>query len=180
MNTIGKLLSAVVAEDIAYMCKWHSLLPDNHFGGRPGRCTSDAMQLLVHKIKAAWRRKNIAAVLFLDVEGAFPNAVTDRLLHNMRMRQIPEQYVHFIGQMLMGRRTRLKFDDFTSDWVNINNGIMQGDPLSMILYLFYNADLLTDINKAEAKIAYVDDANFYAEVTDFEDAYVRLKDMDGT
>ncbi len=53
----------------------------------------DAMHLLVHKIKGAWRRHKVAAMLFLDVEGAFPNAVTARLLHNMRMRRVPVKYV---------------------------------------------------------------------------------------
>ena len=92
MNTLRKLLSALVAEDLTHMCDYYSLLPNNHFGGRPGRCTTDAMHLLAHKIKAAWRRHNMAAVLFLDVEGAFPNAVTAQLLHNMRMCRVPEEY----------------------------------------------------------------------------------------
>ena len=93
------------------------------------------------------------------------------------MWQIPEEYVHFIGQLLSDRRTKLKFDGFTSDWVGINNGIVQGDPLSMILYLFYNADLLEDVKKKEMKITYVDDINFFAEGTNFEEVYKRLHDM---
>ena len=54
MNTMGKVLSAMVTEDLVYMCKKHALLLDNHFGGRLGCCTTDAMHLLVHKIKVAW------------------------------------------------------------------------------------------------------------------------------
>ena len=45
--------------------------------------TTDALHLLVNKVKNAWRNRRVASALFLDVEGAFPNAVTDRLLHNM-------------------------------------------------------------------------------------------------
>jgi hypothetical protein len=48
----------------------------------------------------------------------------------------------FVEWMLADRRTKLCFDDHLSDLVKINNGIGQGDPLSMILYLFYNTDLL--------------------------------------
>jgi hypothetical protein len=36
----------------------------------------------------------------------------------------------------------MKFDDFLSDLIHIINGIGQGDPLSIILYIIYNADLL--------------------------------------
>ena len=85
MNTLGKLLSALVVEVLVHMCESYSLLPDNHFSGRPGRCTTDVMHLLVHKIKAAWHRHNVTAILFLDVEGAFPNAVMTHFLHNMCM-----------------------------------------------------------------------------------------------
>ena len=48
--------------------------------------------------------------------------------------------------MLKERKTRLKFDDHESGYININNGIGQGDPLSMVLYQYYNADLLDVLN----------------------------------
>ena len=60
---------------------------------------------------------------------------------------------------------------------SIDNGIVQGDPLSMILYLFYNADLLENAGKSEVKVGYVDDINFYVEGNMFEDAYARIWDM---
>ena len=81
-------------------------------------------------------------MLFLDIEGAFPHAVTARLLHNLRKHRIPELYVRFVSNMLTGHKTRLKFDDFMSDWFKLDNSIGQGDPLSMILYVFYNTDML--------------------------------------
>src|SRR6266481_4376798 len=177
MNMIGKLLSAVVAEDLAYMSEKHQLLPDTHFGGRQGRNTSDAMHYLANCIKGAWRRQKVAAVLFLDIEGAFPNAVTSQLLHNLRSRRIPEPYVTFVSHMLADRRTRLKFDGYTSDWMSVDNGIVQGDPLSMLLYLFFIAGLPATPEKGEAKLAYVDDANFYAEGDDFDDVYDSLWGM---
>ncbi|EJD38239.1 hypothetical protein AURDEDRAFT_46462, partial [Auricularia subglabra TFB-10046 SS5] len=74
----------------------------------------------------------------LDTAGAFPNAVPERLCHNMREMGIPEGYVRFVETMLRGRRTALRFDDFCTDFFDVDNGIGQGDPLSMILYLFYN------------------------------------------
>ena len=52
--------------------------------------------------------------------------------------------------MLEGRTMHLKFDDFTSDPINIDNGIGQGDLLSMVLYQYYNADIL-DIHTVTAK-----------------------------
>jgi len=91
--------------------------------------TTDAVHTLVDKIKSAWRRGKVVSVLFLDVKGAFPNAVTDRLIHNLRKRRIPKAYVQFVKQLLTGRWTQLKFDDYLSDVIQISNGIGQGDPV---------------------------------------------------
>ncbi|TFK58708.1 hypothetical protein BDN72DRAFT_741244, partial [Pluteus cervinus] len=57
-----------------------------------------------------------------------------------------------------GRSTRLKFDDFLSDLIPINNGIGQGAPESMILYVIYNADFL-ELSKDKFNLAggFVDD-----------------------
>ena len=125
--TMAKLLTSIVAADMSNMIEREDLLPGNHFGGRPGWMTTDAMHTLVNKIKTAWRCNKVVSVLYLDVEGAFPNAVTDRLIHNLQKRRIPEVYIQFIKVLLMGRHTRMKFDDFVSDFILILNGIRQGD-----------------------------------------------------
>ena len=119
----------------------------------------------------------MAAILFLDVEGAFPNAVSAWLLHNMCMCRVPEEYVLFVDRLLTDRRTGLKFDGFTSEWINVDNGIVQGDPLSMTLYLFYNTDLLEDVGKMEMKVGCVDNVNFYAKGRTFDAAYAKLSNM---
>jgi hypothetical protein len=59
LNTIGKLLTAIVTEDLVYLTEKHHLLPANHFGGRPGRTTTDSPHLIANRIKGAWRRKNL-------------------------------------------------------------------------------------------------------------------------
>jgi hypothetical protein len=178
LNTIAKLLSSIVAEEITYIAKTHMLLPDTHFGGRPGRTTSDSLHLLMDTIKAAWCKKQVVSVLFLDIEGAFPNAVTERLLHNMRKRRIPEEYVFFMKNMLAGCKTRLKFDNYMSDWFAIDNSIGQGNPLSMILYLFYNVDLLNIAKGMNKKsLGYMDNKALIAIGKKFTETHRLLKRM---
>ncbi|OAX31067.1 hypothetical protein K503DRAFT_659330, partial [Rhizopogon vinicolor AM-OR11-026] len=64
----------------------------------------------------------------------------------MRMRRIPRELIIFTEQVLTGRKTQLRFDGYVSEWIPIVNGIGQGDPLSMILYIIYSSDLI-DIAK---------------------------------
>ena len=178
LNTMAKVATAIVADHISHLTEKHQLLPAHHFGGRPGRTTTDAVHLLTCKIKDAWRSGKVAAVLFLDIEGAFPNAVPERLTSNLSKRGIPSKYVKFTENMLMNRTTKLKFDGYESEDHSINNGIGQGDPLSMILYQFYNADLMEiPEGKDESSMAYVDDALLIAIAKTFEEAHEILADM---
>jgi hypothetical protein len=178
LNTMWKVITAIIANHISFITEEHQLLPTNHFGGRPGRTTADALHLLMYKIKEGWWSGKIAAVLFLDIEGAFPNAVPVRLVQNLRNRGVPSKYVNFVSGMLRGRSTMLKFDGHTSDPITIDNGIGQGDPLSMILYQFYNADLL-DIPRdlSEDALAYVDDTILVATAESFQEAHSKLESM---
>src|SRR6266481_6382799 len=176
LNTIAKLAMSIVAEELSHIVKTHGLLLATHFGGCPGRSTTDSLHLLVDMVKAAWHRKKVVSILFLDMEGAFPNAVTHRLLHNMRKRQVPTAYVNFVNNLLMGRKMRIKFDDHTSDWFPLDNGIRQGDPLSMLLYLFYNADLLDVMSgPGEKGLGYVDDISPMVMADNFRQTHRMLK-----
>jgi hypothetical protein len=105
--------------------------------------------------------------------------VTVRLIHNLKKRRIPKIYVGFIQQLLTGRRTKIRFNDYTLGIIDIANGIGQGDPLSMILYIIYNADLLeiTDNEDYEDAVGYVDNVALLAIGDDFEETTTRLRTM---
>ena len=182
LNTLGKLFSSIVADDLSHFCETREILPRNQFGGRPAQTTSNSMILLTHTIKEKWRQKKVASVLFLDVQGAFPNVVKEVLIHNMRQRSVPEKYVRLVDQMLTGRKTRLSFDDFVSDPIAIDNGNNQGCPLSMIYYAFYNAGLLElspPGSRNEWQFGFVDDVALLATGDNFAETHKRLADMMG-
>jgi len=178
LNTTAKLLSALVTDRVSYILETHGLLLPTHFGSRPGRSTEDSLLLLETTIKHAWRQRKMASVLFLDIEGAFPNAVTDQLLHNMRKRRLPPEIVGFTERLLDNRKMRLRFDDFESEWFVLKNGIGQGDPLSMLLYVIYSSDLIDIAKKenGELALAFVDDTALVVGKS-FEETHWKLKDM---
>ncbi len=86
--------------------------------------------------------------------------------------------MEFVRGMQSNRSTALKFDGYTSDPIKIDNGIGQGDPLSMVMYQFYNADLL-DIprDKSEGAIAYVDNTLLVATAEHFKEVHNKLASM---
>ncbi|KAG5731524.1 hypothetical protein E4T56_gene5479 [Termitomyces sp. T112] len=180
LNTIGKLFSTMVAADISYLAEKYRMLLPGQFGGWPGRNTTDAMHLVVSRIKDAWCSGNVVTALFLDVQGAFPNTVKDCLIHNMRERGVPTCYVQLAECMLTGQRTKLRFDDFISDWISITNGTTQGCPLSMLYYTFYNAPLIQAAclnSKSELTSGFVDDVMFLAMAKSLTETHEIIRDI---
>jgi hypothetical protein len=88
LNTLTKVMSAVIADALSYIAEQHHLLPQQHFGGRPGHTTTDALQYAITRIKDAWAQGLMVGVLFLDIEAAFPNADLDVLIHNLKKRRV--------------------------------------------------------------------------------------------
>jgi hypothetical protein len=176
IDTIPKLFSTLCLKHISYLAEKHNLLPPTQFGGRPGRNTTDAMLLVTHKVKDAWRSGKVAAALLLDVQGAFPNTSKEQLIHNMRMRRVPSCFINIITASLTGRATRLKFDDHLSEALQLNNGTTQGDPSSMLYYSFYNAPLI-EVASSEDELSpgFVDDTMILAIGNTIAQCHTKLK-----
>ncbi len=159
-NTLGKVMESVMADIISYLTEEHQLLPSQHYGGRPGRNTEDAMMILVESIHKAWKEKEIFTAIFLDVAGAFNNVHHKRLIHNLRKRRIPKQIAKWIGSFLTERSTQLLFNGTKSQKIPTPAGIPQGSPLSPSLYMYYNGDLLDIPKQRGTCLGYIDDITF--------------------
>jgi len=101
------------------------------------------MVMLMERIKHAWKEGSRYSVVFMDVAGAFNYVLHRRLIHNLRKRQAPPDFiVRWIADFLENRSSRLSFNEVEPEPICTNAGVLQGSPLSPILYMFYNADLL--------------------------------------
>ena len=129
-NTLGKILESVMATVISYLTEAHGLLPVQHFGGRPGRSAEDAMMILSESVYKAWKDKNVYTAIFMDVAGAFNNVHHKRLIHNLRMRHMPEKITGWIQSFLQERSTQLQFNGAKSGRISTPAGVPQGSPLS--------------------------------------------------
>ena len=108
LNTLRKIMEAVLATKISYMATTHYLLPKTHFGGQRGSCVETAIHHLLEKIYAAWNKDKIASLLMMDVSAAYPNISHQRLLHNLRKRKIDRKVVNWVALFLTNRQTIVK------------------------------------------------------------------------
>jgi hypothetical protein len=137
--------------------------------------------VMVKFIKDAWRAGEVVTALFLDVKGAFPSVDVARLLHEMRRRGFPVEVIDWVEEKLKGRATRICFDDFQSEPINIGAGLDQGCALSGILYTVYNAPVIEipkkDGPKKEESTGFIDDVTMLGRGRTFTEASRRVEDM---
>ena len=180
-STMGKIFESVMAEILSYLTETYRLLPDHHYGGRPGRSAEDALMILSESIHRAWKQKKVFSAVFLDVAGAFNNVHHKRLLHNLKMRRIPIAIISWLQSFLHQRTTRLLFNGAKSDTINTPTGIPQGSPLSPLLYMYYNAELLEvqpeDNHNASLSLGFIDDVVYGVEGTSAGSNLWRLQQM---
>ena len=142
LNCMSKILSQCVTDTLVYEAEHHTLLANLQFRGHAGRTTTDSIHLVTKTIKDTWRSKKVASILFLNIKSAFLAATPERLFYNLQMWGVPKEYVNWLHIKLEGRHTCLVFDNFILDLFEILSGINQGCPLSVILYAFFNSDLI--------------------------------------
>ena len=162
-SALGKVMESIVADIMSYLTETHQLLPTQHYGGRPGRSTEDAMMALSESIHSAWKKKLMYTAIFLDVAGAFNNVHHKRLEYNLRKRRMPQLIVRWISSFLKGRSTQLHFNGAKSERISTPAGVPQGSPLSPLLYMYYNADLLDIPRNRGTSIGFIDDIVFGVE-----------------
>ncbi|KAJ5101079.1 hypothetical protein N7456_007131 [Penicillium angulare] len=165
LATLGKILESVVAERISHAVETHGLLPTSHFGARKQRSAEQALVLLQEQIYAAWRGRRVLSLISFDVKGAYNGVCKERLLQRMKARGIPDDLLRWVEAFCSDRTATIQINGQLSETRRLPQaGLPQGSPLSPILFLFFNADLVQrQIDSQGGAVAFVDD--FTAWVT---------------
>ncbi len=108
------------------------------------RLINMTLQLIIEKIHTVWSdmRRKIVSLLSLNEKSAFNNVMHSRLLHDMKKRKVSRLLLKFVKNFLRDWCIMITINDYMMMKCNVNVNILQDSLLSLILYLFYNANLL--------------------------------------
>lgn len=161
LSCLGKVLETVITRRLAHWAETNQVLAQGHVGGRRQHSVEEAFVILTTWIHHKWREGKVVSGLFLDLKSAYPLVHKKRLIHTLTEKNCPAYLVRQIGTFLEDRTTDLRLQDYLSIKFNVEDGLPQGSPLSVILYLLYNSSLLiaTKISFKADKISlgFIDD-----------------------
>lgn len=180
LNTLGKILEAVMAKRLSFWAETHKLLPDSQFGGRPGRNTEQALLILANAIDRAWLRSKVITLIAFDLKGAFNGVNSVSLDARLRAKGIPTIARRWIRSFMENRYASISFDDFQTEIMPLENaGLAQGSPLSPILFGFFNSDLVDQpVDYQGGASAFIDDYFRWRAGPSAEDNIQKIQEED--
>jgi len=144
LNTLSKVLKFII-----FKCLWNAvevcnLILNIQMKVCKHRSINTTLQLIIKKIHTVWSdmRRRVISLLSLNEKSAFNNVTHSRLLHDMKKRKVSRLLLKFVKNFLKDQCIMITIDDYTMMKCNVNVDILQNSSLSLILYLFYNANLL--------------------------------------
>jgi hypothetical protein len=154
LECLGKVLERIVAMRLSHMVGEHRLVPETQFVARANSSTVDAMLAYVHDVEAARNHNLVTSVLTFDISGFFDNVNHARMLCELRRRKIPLPLVRWVQSFLSEREAAVCLDGRRGKMKPVENGILQGSPVSPILSILYAAELLEIFDEAARPSCY--------------------------
>ena len=160
LSVLSKILEKAVFLQIMDYMENNKLLHPSHHGFRAGRSTVTAL-IEMHDIwLEALDRKEISAMVMLDLSAAFDVVNHDILLRKLSVYGFESSAVSWVGSYLSGRQQCVYVDGILSSPVNVEIGVPQGSILGPLLYTIFTNDLPEVVHQQHA-IVNNETSNFY-------------------
>ncbi len=141
---MSKILKFIVFECLQNIIEAYDSILNIQMRACKHKSTNTTLQLIIEKIHTVWinMRRRIISLLSLNEKSAFDNVMHSRLLHDMKKRKVSKLFLKFVKNFLKDQRIMITINDYIMMKCSMNINILQNSLLSLILYLFYNVNLL--------------------------------------
>jgi hypothetical protein len=161
LNTIDKTLESIIARRISTFAEIHEMLFATQMKKRREKICETTLKLFIEQIHTIWNmsRNKMITLLSMNVANAYDHVSRERLMHNLRKREISNWIMTWTSSFMKDKHITLTIDDDTTFIRRVNADILQHSSISFILYFFYNADILKSLKRSRYKIIVIEFVN---------------------
>ncbi len=168
LSCLTKTFEKILAKRLMWFVTKNNLIKHNQTAFKNKHSTMDSLIQLQHFISDSLSTKNHASILATDFEKAFDRVGVHAVLSQLASWKIGPKAFQIVKAFMAHRKFRVRVNNVFSDTHQLKNGIPQGSPLSVVLFIIA-FDKLTDIclNIKSVKLTlYADDAIVYTNLKD--------------
>lgn len=156
-STPGKLLERMISRRLTTLLEERQLLDPRQFAFRRGRSTTDHLALLEDFTRRAWNKKEHVEAAFVDITKAYDRTCRRIILNQLVAWGIGGKMFKFLENFMKDREVRVRIGNHLSSPRVLENGVVQGSVLSVILFLIAISSIFQKFDSRFQIIVYADD-----------------------
>lgn len=157
---ISKVLDKIIANRLWWFINQNKLLNSHQIGFRKGKSVHHNIMQLDFLISKALAKNSHISLIALDFAKAYDKIGVHSLVDQLKIWKVGPRIINYIINYMNNRKIQVKVNGHLSRKYPLQNGIPQGSPLSVVLFLIaYNR--LCEIIKIQKSV------DFYAYADDF-------------
>lgn len=176
---LGKVYECAFKERIELHCEDHNILPEDQFGFRSARSTTQALVILKTDVGHAFNQRTPTIACSTDIEKAFDTVWQNGLVFKMKTAyHFDDHTCRCVLSYLSNRSFRVRIEHSLSREHNIDAGVPQGGSLSALLYILYIADMPTPPPHfcQIRRLQFADDMLIYVSTKNLADGEKRINE----
>ena len=171
ISCMSKVMEKIIATRLMWFISKNMLLSPNQVAFKKYQGTTDVLLTFDNYVCNSISAKNHITVLSLDFEKAFDRIGAHVVLRQLKSWNVGKRIFNYVKNFLFNRKIRVLVNNFTSKTQSLNNGIPQGSPLSVVLFIIAfdeTSKIISKYNKVEHSI-YADDIIIYSKLSNLNE-----------
>jgi hypothetical protein len=143
-NTILKVFTQILTTRLSNWAESKHILPEEQSGFRTQRSCVDNLFILLSliQLQLGYRRKPLY-VIFVDFEAAFDSVEHHLLFHKLHKLSVSSKLINILKSIYNKLTMFVTVESNRSNKIPIKKGILQGDPISPLIFSLFISDLST-------------------------------------
>ena len=172
MPTLSKIFERAATNQITKYLEQNNMITNTQHAYRQKHSTQTCLVEVVNYLYKILDKKQIPAVISLDLSKAFDSINHNLLLSKLADLEMSESTIKWVKSYLSNRKQITKFQHFTSEEEEITSGIPQGSILGPLMFVCFTNDFSKSFDASLKIMSYADDTQI---IVDDEENIENLK-----
>lgn len=168
LSCVSKIIEKMLARRLSWYITRNNFVSPNQTAFKTKHSTMDSLLHLQHYVSDALSSKNHVTVLATDFEKAYDRVGVHAVLQQLARWGVGPKVFNLVKAFMTRRSFRVRVNNTLSDFYTLHNGIPQGSPLSVVLFIIAFEQLNSIIKKHKniQLSVYADDALLLSKMND--------------